>query len=229
LKHRHSTSNPAPVMNSPGIASYTESYWRYNDRVHMRYVSAMVVMSAAMLAVSNPPSCPAGRPVDDIIAEVNKQQSKKAHRNPNPLPEVICIGGLCFDHSRKQKTAPEAVPQGETPSDPNTSSSRSNTIPVDECDDKMEMTLKAAHDVDVGDYYFEQKNYHGALLRYNDALEEKPGDIAIHVRLGRAFEKLNQVPQAIEQYKTAQTLDGPEKWSDEAKAALLRLQPPSAS
>ena len=89
----------------------------------------------------------------------------------------------------------------------------------------MEMALDAAHDVDVGDYYFEEKNYNGALMRYNDALNEKPGDIAIYVRLGRVFEKLNQVPQAIEQYKAAQKLAGPEKWSDEAKSALLRLQP----
>jgi len=213
------------VFNHPQVEY---QYWRYNDRMHMRYALAMVVVSAAMLAQSKPPSCPAGLPVDDIIAEVNKQQSKKANRNTNPLPETICIGGLCFGHSRLPKTAPEPAPRGETPSDANTSSSRSNTIPVDECDDKMETAFKAAHNVDVGDYYFEQKNYHGALLRYNDALEEKPGDIAIHVRLGRVFEKLNQLPQAIEQYKTAQTLDGPEKWSDEAKAALLRLQSPSA-
>jgi tetratricopeptide (TPR) repeat protein len=215
-------------MKSPGIASYSRSYWGYNDRVHMRYALAMVAVSAAMLAQSKPPSCPADRPVDDIIAEVNKQKSKKTNRNTNPLPEVICIWGLCFDHSRKPKANLEPAPRGETLRDENTSSSRSNTIPMDECDDTMEMALKAAHNVDVGDYYFEDKNYHGALLRYNDALEEKPGDIAIHVRLGRVLERLNQLPQAIEQYKMAQTLDGPEKWSDEAKSALLRLQSPSA-
>jgi tetratricopeptide (TPR) repeat protein len=81
--------------------------------------------------------------------------------------------------------------------------------------------------VDVGDYYFEEKrNYNAALMRYRDALEAKPGDIAIHVRLGRVFEKLNQPPQAVEQYQAAQKLPGPQKWSDEAKSALLRLQHP---
>ena len=55
---------------------------------------------------------------------------------------------------------------------------------MDKCDEAMEQTLKAAHDVDVGDYSFEAKNYGGALLRYKDAAEEKPGDAAIHVRLG---------------------------------------------
>jgi tetratricopeptide (TPR) repeat protein len=88
----------------------------------------------------------------------------------------------------------------------------------------MEKALEAAHNVDVGDYEFESKNYKGALLRYKDADEEKPGDAAIHVRLGRVFEKLGQPPQAIEQYQAAQELAAPQKWSDEAKAALLRLQ-----
>ena len=90
----------------------------------------------------------------------------------------------------------------------------------------MEKTLEAAHNVDVGDYYFELKNHNAALMRYRDALEAKPGDIAIHVRLGRVFEKLNQLPQAIEQYQAAEKLAGPQKWSDEAKSALLRLQHP---
>ena len=88
----------------------------------------------------------------------------------------------------------------------------------------MEIVLKAAHDVEVGDYYFEARNYSSALPRYQQAAAEKPGDAAIHVRLGRVFERLGQIPQAIEQYKSAQELAGPEKWSDEAKTALLRLQ-----
>ena len=95
---------------------------------------------------------------------------------------------------------------------------------MDKCDEAMEMALKAAHDVEVGDYSFASNNYGGALMRYKDAVEEKPGDAAIHVRLGRAFEKLRQLPQAIEQYKAAQDLAGPAKWSEEAKAAVLRLQ-----
>ncbi len=88
----------------------------------------------------------------------------------------------------------------------------------------MEKALKVAHDVEVGDEYFEAKNYSAALQRYQGAVEEKPGDTAIHVRLGRVFEKLEQIPQAIDQYKAAQNLAGPAKWQDEAKAAVVRLQ-----
>ncbi len=96
---------------------------------------------------------------------------------------------------------------------------------MDKCNDALEMALEAAHNVEVGDYSFAQKNFNGALLRYKDAANDKPRDIAIHVRLGRAFEKLSQLPQAVEEYKAAQKLPGPDKWSDEARAAILRLQP----
>jgi tetratricopeptide (TPR) repeat protein len=169
--------------------------------------------------------------VDDIIAEIHKQQSNKKHRNSNPLPDVICIGGWCRGHESKQKppTRPESAPQTPKSAPPaknpgENESSSSSRVPVDKCDEAMEMTLKAAHDVEVGDYSFEAKNYGGALLRYKDAVEEKPGDAAIHVRLGRALERLGQLPQAMEQYKAAQELAGPAKWADEAKAAVLRLQ-----
>jgi tetratricopeptide (TPR) repeat protein len=177
-----------------------------------------------MLAQSAPPSCPAERPVDDIITEVHKQQSNKKHRNSNPFPDVICLWGWCRGHSSKQTppTFPESAPQAKNPSE--NASTSSSRAPVDKCNAAMEMALKAAHNVDVGDYSFATKNYDGALLRYKDAVEEKPGDAAIHVRLGRAFEKLGQFPQAMEQYKAAQELAGPAKWSDEAKAAILRLQ-----
>jgi tetratricopeptide (TPR) repeat protein len=177
-----------------------------------------------MLAQSAPPSCPVDRPVDDIIAEIHKQQSNKKHRNSNPLPDVICIGGWCRGHSRKQTppTIPESAPQAKNPGE--NESSSSSRAPADKCDEAMEMALKAAHDVEVGDYSFAAKNYDGALLRYKDAAEEKPGDAAIHVRLGRVLEKLGQLPQAMAQYRAAQELAGPAKWSDEAKAAVLRLE-----
>jgi tetratricopeptide (TPR) repeat protein len=172
--------------------------------------------------------------VDDIITEVHKQQSNKKHRNSNPFPDVICIWGWCRGHSRKQTppTFPESVPpesasQAKNPSE--NESPSSSRAPVDKCDDAMEMALEAAHNVEVGDYSFEAENYEGALLRYKDAAEEKPGDAAIHVRLGRVFEKLGQLPQAMEQYKAAQELAGPAKWADEARAAVLRLQHPQPS
>ena len=179
-----------------------------------------------MLAQSVPSSCPSGHPVDEIIAEIHKQQDKKKHRNSNPLPDSICIGGWCRGRAKKPAPAPESTPRAEkTPSAADSSSSgvSSSKLPVDKCDEAMELALEAAHNVEVGDYSFDNKNYTGALLRYKDADEEKPEDAAIHVRLGRVFEKLGQLQEATDQYKAALDLAGPEEWSGEAKTALARL------
>src|SRR5262249_8633829 len=160
-------------------------------------------------------------PVDDIIAEIHKQQSNKKHCNSNLILDVFCIGGWCRGHLSKPTqpkplTVSESVPQPKTfGENESTSSSSSSRAPVDKCDDAMEMALKAAHDEEVGDYSFAANNFGGALMRYKDAVDEKPGDAAIHVRLGRAFEKLRQLPQAIEQYKAAQELAGLAKWLEE--------------
>ena len=194
----------------------------------MQRVVAVVIMNAAMFAQSASPSCPAERPVDDMIAEVHKQQSKKKHRIGNPLPQVTCIWGWCLDHSRTPPTIPKPAPRVELPKGDDTRS-MSASVQTNDCNRAMNMALEAAHDIEVGDYYFESQKYTAALLRYNDAVNDKPGDAAIHVRLGRVLEKLNQIPQAIEQYDTAQKLAGPQKWCSEAKSALLRLQRPPGS
>ncbi len=191
----------------------------------MRAVIAVLYVSAAALAQSTPPTCPADRPVDDIIAEIHKQQSKKNGRNKNPLPDQICIFGWCRQASKTPPTFPQPAPTAETPntSVANSSSSSSQTA-IDKCNEATDRALDAAHNVEVGDYYFDQKNYKAAQLRYRDALDSKPGDAAIHVRLGRAFEKLNDVPQALEHYRAAEKFAAPEKVTQEAHAAIDRLQ-----
>jgi tetratricopeptide (TPR) repeat protein len=200
--------------------------------VQTAWTVAVVVVSAAMYSQSTPPPfCPAGRPVDDIIAEAHKEQSAKKHRNGDPSPQVNCSWGWCIDHSTTPPTIPEPAPRVEVPSNKDTSSSAtpSENIFGETCGTAMKRALEAAHNVEVGDYSFGQRNYNGALMRYQDALEEKPGDVAIHVRLGRVHERLGQLPLAIEAYDTAQKLPRTEKWTDEAKAGLLRLQHASGS
>ena len=68
-------------------------------------MGALVVLSAALLAQSpqppSPPPCPADRPVDDILAQMKEQQSKKKNRNKNPL-SPICIAGWCIGTDMKR-------------------------------------------------------------------------------------------------------------------------------
>ena len=194
----------------------------------MGWAVAVVVISAAVNAQSAPHPCPADRPIDDIIGDIHKEQSNKKHRNKNPLPQV---GPMTTP-----PTFPEPAPQVKMPTKANGTSSSDQSSqpapkpsPAEMCATAMSMALEAAHDVEVGDYYFGRQQYNGALQRYNDAADEKPEDPAIHVRLGRALEKLGQLQDAIQEYQSAQKLAGQQKWSDEAKSALTRLQPAKGS
>ena len=216
---------------------------RYNGRVPLRIAITVLALSTIILAQS-PAPCPADRPVDEIIAEMNKQSSHKGSRNKGLLPHTFCLGGWCRDMGRTPPATPTRPPErtqqaSKAPAAADESSSRADGhMPVapsetsgnsatEKCNEAIDRALKAAHDVQVGDWSAEAKNYPGARLRYEDALEYKPDDPAIHVRLGRVLEQLNDVPQAITEYKTAEKLGKPGKWTDEAHAALLRLEAPS--
>jgi len=187
----------------------------------VRLIVASLVVSTTLLAQDKPPSCPADRPIDDILAEIHKLQKPK--RNKNPLPENICAFGWCRKGRGQTsgKPAPETSEAKGTPA-----SGESSSKPADqECNEAMELALDAAHDVEVGDYYFtEEKSYKPALFRYQDATKKKPSDAAILVRLGRTYERLNQRADALESYQAAAKLAGPEKYLQEAQAAIVRLQ-----
>jgi tetratricopeptide (TPR) repeat protein len=184
-------------------------------------IAAGLVLTTVLWAQSPPASCPADRPVDEVIAELKRQQSKNASRNKNPIPDAVCFAGWCRQSAKTPPTIPQPGATAETPRSGDVSSSK---VPVDKCDEAMEKVLQAAHDIEVGDFYFEDKSYKPALLRYEDALKSKPHDAAIHVRLGRVYEKLNDRSAAMEHYQAAEKLGSPEKWAGEAQKAIARLQ-----
>lgn len=194
-----------------------------------------MILAVGLLPQSASPPCPADRPVDELIAEINSQ-TKRTTRNKNPLPDDICLFGWCTRAKRphsQELAKGSAQAEQKSPSDnqaaekkpESTADYSSSKSPEAKCDAAMELALAAAHDVDVADYQFEQKNYKGALLRLKAALADKPGDAAIHVRLGRVLERMNDPNKAIEHYQEAQKLPGPAKWTQEARSALQRLLP----
>ena len=188
----------------------------------LRSTCALMVLSAVLWGQDAPPPCPAGRPVDEVIAAIQKQQSKKAARNKSLLPDNMCFAGWC---RQKAKTPPIVADGGAADtSSPSVNSTSSSKAAVNPCDEAMEKTLAAAHDTEVGDYYFEDKNYRAASFRYEDALKNKPEDAAIHVRLGRASEKLKDTARAIEHYQAAVKIATPPAYVAEAQAALERLR-----
>ncbi|HEX8926953.1 MAG TPA: tetratricopeptide repeat protein [Terriglobales bacterium] len=153
---------------------------------------------------------------------------QKPPRNKQLFPESICVWGWCRQATpvpipkpkTEQQASPQSEPQSNEATAPGYSTSKSES---DKCAEAMESTLAAAQDVDTGDFYAKNKNYKGALMRYQSALEKKPGDAAIYVRLGRAYEHLNDIPHAKETYIAAANMAGPEKWVAEAKTALERI------
>ncbi|HTD23450.1 MAG TPA: tetratricopeptide repeat protein [Terriglobales bacterium] len=59
---------------------------------------------------------------------------------------------------------------------------------------------RAEKDVEVGDYYFKQKNYRGAESRYRDALSYKPSDAIATFRLAQVMEKTGRPIEAQQYY-----------------------------
>lgn len=60
---------------------------------------------------------------------------------------------------------------------------------------------RAYKDIEVGDYYFKQKNYRGAEMRYRDALIYKPNDAISNFRLGQVCERTGRMSEAVYFYQ----------------------------
>jgi tetratricopeptide (TPR) repeat protein len=190
------------------------------------------------LAAQGPPS-PASAPgvncekdpsVDEYIREIHKRR-----RNKNPLPSDACIFGWCREAggghpapepppAPRPAAKPPAASSAPPPHESSSSEARSpsETPPPDLSDYDP---IRAAKSAEAGDYYFGEKNYAAALSRYQEALEDKPGDAAIHLRLGRTFEKLDKPGLAFEHYDASLILDAEGPSAAASREALARLRP----
>lgn len=82
---------------------------------------------------------------------------------------------------------------------------------------------KAAKDVEVGDFYFKQKNYKAAIARYKDALIYKSNDAIAEYRLAESLDKSGSGQEAIAHYQAYLKIlpHGPD--AENAQKALARL------
>jgi tetratricopeptide (TPR) repeat protein len=83
---------------------------------------------------------------------------------------------------------------------------------------------RAAKDIEVGDYYWNEKNYRGAEGRYRDALIYKPNDATATFRLAEIMEKTNRPEEAREFYNAYLKILPHGAKADEARKALEKLQ-----
>ena len=189
--------------------------------MRIRLLVALVFLATQLFAQPQSPSCPADQPVDDLLATVHKLHSKRANRNKTLLTDSFCIGGWCLAAKNRPKTAPEEIQVTPPPVDP--ASDAKVRVQVRQCEDALNDALHAAHNVEVGDQQVEEKNFRGALSRYEEALTQKPKDAAIEVRYARVEERLGNLEEAKKHYAAAAVLGSPQKWVDDAKLALERL------
>ena len=199
--------------------------------------SAIVLLTAWTLSAAAQQATPAGtqppapckdRTVDEYIVEIHKHT-----RNKNPLPSDICIFAWCpHPSSGKPEPGDVQVPVGSGTSPQNqpkppggeSSSQAANAGASAELrGTSLYNPVEAARNVEAGDYYFGRENYRAALSRFQEALQDKPDDAAIQLRLGRTCEKLNLAEEAYGHYDAALILapDGP--GAKQAMEGLERL------
>lgn len=88
---------------------------------------------------------------------------------------------------------------------------------------------KAEKDVEVGEFYFKEKNYRAAEDRFREALEYKPGDAIATFRLAQTLDAEGKNEEAIKNYREYLKIPSNGKFAPEAKKALGRLEPKSAA
>ncbi|HUR36830.1 MAG TPA: tetratricopeptide repeat protein [Terriglobales bacterium] len=88
---------------------------------------------------------------------------------------------------------------------------------------------KAEKAIEVGEYYFKQKNYKAAISRYREALEYKPKDAVATYRLAEVLERTEQYDEALQRYEEYLKIlkNGP--FAEEAKKGVERMKAKRAS
>ncbi len=83
---------------------------------------------------------------------------------------------------------------------------------------------KAAKCIEVGNYYFKDGNYRGAVSRYQEALEWKPKDAEATYKLGEAQEKTGDVSAALASYQEYLKLLPSGPYAEKAHKGIDRLK-----
>ena len=104
--------------------------------------------------------------------------------------------------------------------------------PNSDVDDIYEMRPynphKAEKDVEIGDFYFNLKNYKAAESRYAEALEYKSNDAEATYKLALTKEKLGEKEDAVASYQSYLKIlpEGPH--AKDAESAIQKLTNPAA-
>lgn len=90
-------------------------------------------------------------------------------------------------------------------------------------DGKTTEEREFARDMEIGTYYFKNKNYRGAEMRFRHALDYKLGQPEATFKLAESLDKLGKYDEAKRSYEAYVSIqpDGP--YIERARIALQRL------
>lgn len=88
---------------------------------------------------------------------------------------------------------------------------------------------KAAKDIEVGDFYFKQKNYRAAMDRYREALYYKDNDASATFHLAQCFDRLGEPVEARAAYERYLQILPYGSQAKDAHKAIARLDSSQAS
>lgn len=92
-----------------------------------------------------------------------------------------------------------------------------------------ENELAAKKALEVGDFYYSQKNYHAAESRYREALGYTPANGRAYFKLAQTLEKLGKIDEARQNYETYLQTDPNGEFASAARRGLAQTQANSAA
>jgi len=199
---------------------------RYNRAVRIRFLIVFALLTAFGLAQDSPDKSHADKTGPDKTAPDKAGASKAAAADK-------AEGSREVEESSSRSTRTDISPPPDDEKNHPGSKNELQELGLPDISDNPEPTdvqefhpwnpMKALKDIEVGNYYFNRKNYKAALDRYKEAFYYKDGDAVASYRLALCEEKLGDKAEAKKYY--AQYLkvlpEGP--LAKDAQASLDRL------
>ena len=204
---------------------------RYNRAVRIRFLIVFALLTAFGLAQDSPDKSHADKTGPDKTAPDKAGASKAAPADKAAADKAE--GSREVEESSSRSTRTDISPPPDDEKNHPGSKNELQELGLPDISDNPEPTdvqefhpwnpMKALKDIEVGNYYFNRKNYKAALDRYKEALYYKDGDAVASYRLALCEEKLGDKAEAKKYY--AQYLkvlpEGP--LAKDAQASLDRL------
>lgn len=161
---------------------------------------------------------------DQPSSDGSKKESKIKKKAGDLVPYCVGIGSLgkCRHDADQEEQAKREAAEQELQRQCHDAAAQSQPE-TSACADLRKSD--AAHDVDVGDTYVDQKNYNAAVMRYRSALQTDPTNATAMLHLAQVLEKTKKNAEAYQEYQRFLSTDPQAPDAQKARAALQRLAP----